>query len=364
MTPKVLKRIRTILLKDLRDAIRDARVLFAILTPLGVGVLYNFILEDEDSIPTATVAISAGGNSEFQAALVNTVGEVVNIKFDQLSETEVREVVKTDEADVGLIPGLDFDAAVAGGATPPLVVIVPEDPSFGADYVLASIEPALRSMTGQTLPADVSVEVAMERTESLSIFDRIGPRTYFVLFSLVMMIVMTGMLAIPIVLAEETEKKTIEALALIASHREIVAAKASLGMLYVAIATAILLALTRLFPEDWPMYIAAVTTLGGTMIGFGLLLAGVLRSASQLNTWSSLVLLPMIVPAFVVGVGISDRVEQIAGLFPTGGAMKLLLDSASTESIFIDAVKSFAVVLAWGACAYLLLLWQLSRRRA
>jgi hypothetical protein len=112
------------------------------------------------------------------------------------------------------------------------------------------------------------------------------------------------------------------------------------------------------------MYIGAVAALGVTVIGFGLLMAGILRSASQLNTWASLVVLPVIAPAFLVGVGLSDSIERAAGLFPTGAAMKLLIDSASVESVFDDAFQSYVVIIAWGVVAYVLLLWQLSRRRA
>ncbi|CAN5847826.1 hypothetical protein BH24CHL4_BH24CHL4_06390 [soil metagenome] len=361
---KPFRRIRTILLKDLRDALRDARVLFAIITPLGIGIFYNFLFEDGEAVPVATVAISAGASTWFQSALVTSVGEVVDIEFDAMNETEVREIVASEVADLGVIIGPGFDAALTSGSSPPMTVIVPDGLSLGGEYVLASIDPTLRLMSGQTLPADLSVELAGKSSESISVFEDIGTRTYFVLFSVVMMIVMTGMMAIPIVLAEETEKKTIEALALIASHREIVVAKASLGVVYGGVATAILLVITRLFPNDWPMYIGAVTALGITVIGFGLLMAGVLRSASQLNTWSSLIVLPMISPAFLVGVGLSDQVERAAGLTPTGAAMTLFIESASKAPVFNDTIQSFAVILAWGVVAYLLLLWQLSRRRA
>ena len=36
-----LIRIFTLFTKDLKDAVRDARVLFALIVPLGIGVFYN-----------------------------------------------------------------------------------------------------------------------------------------------------------------------------------------------------------------------------------------------------------------------------------------------------------------------------------
>jgi hypothetical protein len=338
--------------------------LLAILAPLSIGVFYSFVFDDEEAAPSVTVVMSEGSGPEFQAALRSAVEDAVDIEFALLSDEAIRDAIASSDADIGLILPPDFDAAVRNGESPPIDVILPEDRSIGGDFVLASLDPVLRAMAGQPPPADMTLEVIPENPDDLSIFDRIGARTYLVLISLVLLIGMTGLLAIPIVLAEETEKKTIEALSLIASYREIVAAKVSLGMIYVAISTTILVALTRLFPEDWPTYVATVAALGVTVIGFGLLLAGILRSASQLNNWSAFVLMPVIAPAFLVGVGLSDRVEQIAELFPTGAAMKLFIDSASADPVFGDSIKSFAVIIAWGIVAYVLLLWQLSRRRA
>ncbi len=359
-----IRRIRAILFKDLRDAIRDARVLFAILVPLGVGLFYNFIFDDEVPPPSATVAITVDTGAEFEAVLAGIVEPAMDVEFIRLTDDEIREQASASDIDLGLILPPDFDEAVTSGLSPPILAVLAEDRSFGGDYVLSAIDPALRSMTGQTLPAELTVETAELDVTAITVYDRLGARTYLVLIALVLMIAMTGVTAIPIVLAEETEKKTIEALALIASYREIIIAKALLGMIYVSVATALLLLLTQLFPRDWVMFVTAVAVTGAAIMALGLLLAGVVKNANQLNTWSGVVLIPMLAPAFLVGIGLSDRVEQIAQLFPTGAAMKLFIDSYSDASVFDDSAVSYAVILVWGVVAYALLVWQLSRRRA
>ena len=50
-----LSPILTIFRKDVFDAVRDARVLVAILVPFGIGVFYNVIMDDEVSQPEATI---------------------------------------------------------------------------------------------------------------------------------------------------------------------------------------------------------------------------------------------------------------------------------------------------------------------
>ena len=49
-----IKRIKTILFKDLKDVIRDSRILVAIITPLLIGVVYNYTFND-DTTPSATI---------------------------------------------------------------------------------------------------------------------------------------------------------------------------------------------------------------------------------------------------------------------------------------------------------------------
>jgi hypothetical protein len=101
-----------------------------------------------------------------------------------------------------------------------------------------------------------------------------------------------------------------------------------------------------------------------SLIGFGLFLAGFLKSATQLNTWAGLIMTPLVVPAFVIGVPSPHWLETVAGAFLTGAAAKLMFDSASDRSLFSGAAASYAVIVAWGIVAYGLLYWRLSRRQA
>jgi ABC-type transport system involved in multi-copper enzyme maturation permease subunit len=173
-----------------------------------------------------------------------------------------------------------------------------------------------------------------------------------------------ALLAIPIILAEETEKKTIDALVMISSYGEVVIAKALLGVSYVAVMSAILLGITRLRPTSWPWFLVSLALLAICLLGFGLLLGSVFKSATQLNTWSGLLLIPAVVPASLIGLGISDWVDRIAGLTPTGAGMKLLTNAFTDPSLYDNSIRIVAVLIVWTAIFYTLLLWQLSRRRA
>jgi ABC-2 type transport system permease protein len=178
------------------------------------------------------------------------------------------------------------------------------------------------------------------------------------------MIAMIAMLAVPVILAEETEKRTLDALVLIASYADVVLAKALIGAFFSSVTVVLLLAVTGLTPDDGLLFAVTVVLTTTTLIGFGLLLGGFFKSANQLNTWAGVLLLPVIAPAFIVGLPTPDLLEQAASLFPTGGATKLLLNSAVDETVFTNPALSFAVIVVWGIAAYVLLFWQLSRRQA
>ena len=241
---------------------------------------------------------------------------------------------------------------------------MPASSSIGGQYIVASLDPVLRTMAGQQLPATVSVDAVELDPANLTVIDKMSMRTWSIVLSLVLMVSMVALLAIPIILAEETEKKTIDALVLVSSYGEVVLGKALLGATYVTIMTAILLGITRLRPVDNLWFLLSMVALAICLLGFGLLLGSVFKSATQLNTWSGLLLIPAIIPASLIGLGLPSLVDRIAGLTPTGAGMKLLTNAFSETEVYANQWQSLVVLIVWSAIFFALLLWQLSRRRS
>ena len=357
-----LRRILTILVKDLKDAVRDARVLFALLLPLGIGVFYNLTFSDDAlALVEAKVVYAADGPSRLPELLATTLAGLADLDVEALpTAADVEATIQDDDADIGIVLPAGFDRAVAAGETPPLRLLTPPTDSAGADYVRAALPGALRVLSGAPEPAAVTVTATAEEDEA--IFDRIGARDWAVISSLVMMLGMIALLAVPIVLAEESEKKTLDALTLVSSYAEVVVGKALLGVVYAAVMVPLLLLITGQSVADWPIFVAATSLVTVALLGFGLLMAGLFKSANQLNTWGGLVLLPVIGPAFAVALPLPDVPAAIVGRTPTGEAAKLLLNAATGERLFDGQAVSLAVIALWAVVAYGLLLWRLSRR--
>lgn len=362
---RTIVRVATLFIKDFKDAVRDSRVLLALILPLGIGVFYSFGFDDE-SVTTirARVAVASAGDSQLMTLVESILPGHVRVEVQQApDQAEVERVVGNGDASIGLVVPAGFDAEVAAGNQPALTVIRSPETSVGGDYILTALDPVLRSMAGQEAPATIAL-VQAEEIESSTILDRIGLRSWSLVIAINLMLTLIAILAVPIVLAEEFEKKTIDALVLAMPYGEVIAAKALLGMAYVLISITLLLAITRLEIRVWSTFIAAVGLTGLALLGFGLLLAGVLKNANQLNTWSGILMIPFIAPAAVIGQPGPEWLEDSLSLLPTGAGTRLILNSVADERLFGGDARSFLVILLWTVVAFGLLLWQLKRRQA
>ena len=360
MHPRI---VLAIAFKDLKDALRDGRVLLPLLLPIGLGVLYNVTMPEVQK-PKVTVAISSADATQLPQALRAVAGSSVDLRFNTYSSAvDVRSQVQAKNADVGIVVPAGFDAAVAAGSAPDLLLIRPTgSPTTGAIYISSALDGALRQMAGQHAPAVVTSDtVALPRDTSYVMVD-VGIRKYLVLGTLVMLIAMIAIYVLPILLTEEYEKKTADALLLVATQTDVVAAKVAVGLVYIAVSVPLLLVVAQMSPVNAPLFISGLVALSVTMLGVGLLLGALVRSVNQLNTWSSIPLLLVIMPVFFIGLGLPRWVQEAIAVLPGSQAMKLLVDGVSGQAIYGDSWLSLVVIAAWAVAIYVVLVRILSRR--
>jgi ABC-type multidrug transport system permease subunit len=358
-----LRNVSAIYRKDLFDAIKDARVLLVLVIPFGIAIVYSFIFDDEIPIPEGTLAYTDVG-SEVPERVQAVLGGTVDLDLEPFNTAaEVEHVMEQEEATIGLIIPEGFDEALRAGETPSMQILIPDAPGVTASTLTSVVEATVRDMAGSPQPAMLIPSIVQPDTSDPSLFDDLGLRLYFILAAFMMLIGMTSMLAVPIILAEEAEKKTLEALTLIASYLDVVVAKALVGITYVSIGTALLLGLTQIWPEDPLIFFSGTLLLSVALIGLGLLLGGLFRSASQLNNWGGLILMPVIAPAFIIGVWDPGIVRYVIEAIPVAQGMKLAVNGMSGETIFANIWLSYAILAGWAVIAYAALVWRLSRLR-
>jgi hypothetical protein len=359
-----LRIILAIALKDLKDAVRDGRILMALFMPLGLGLIYNVAMPDVQK-PSITLAIATAGATELPTALRTIAGSAVDLKFNNVqSAATVRAQVEAKKADVGLVIPAGFDAAVVAGPAPTLVVVRPTGVSTGTVYVGTALEAALRSMAGQHTPAVIATEISQPAHDAVSVMTNLGSRKFLVLGTLIMLIAMIAIYVLPIILTEEFEKKTADALLMIGTQFDVVTAKVLVGLIYLAVSVPLLLLVTQMGPANVSLFTAAVVVLSVTLIGVGLLLAALVRSVSQLNTWSSVPLLVVILPVFFVALNLPSWVQTAMDAMPGSQAMKLLVDGLTGQTMYGGWMLAFGVMAALAGMTYAVLIRTLSQREA
>lgn len=359
-----LQRVTTIYQKDIRDALRDSRLIVAILLPLLLGLLYSFMFQDETK-PTARIGVVSASASRLPAELEAATRSAVTLKVQQVADQAALEKQVRDETvDIGLVIPSGFDAALKAGRTPELTVVLSSSPSFGGDYVAASLDRATRTLAGVTPVATITpVIVAAPKGSAETAFSVLGARTVFILVAIVIMLAMIAVYALPAVLTEETEKRTLEALTLIASDWEVIAAKALFGLTYCVISVPLMLLVTRVRPTDVTLFVLDMVLTAVTLVGLGLLVGVLLRTQTQLNTWSTIVLLPLIAPTIVVGIPLPAWAETAVSLLPTAATMRLGANAFAGRPLYSNEWLSVAIILAWGVVAYGLVWWRLAQRQ-
>jgi ABC-2 type transport system permease protein len=359
--------ILTIFKKDVRDAIRDSRVIAALLIPIGLGIFYNFMFDDDEfTVPPVTVAIHMQGSSQLPEALSTTTEGAVDLQIQMFDQPEqVRKQVEDENADIGIVIPDGFDDQVAAGDSPQLDLIIPHEVGASSNYVLAALEATLRDMAGRAPPATLVFDaIPAESEDEISVFENLGPRQYFVLASLIMLIGMNAMLVVPIILAEEAEKKTLDALIMVASYVDVVIAKALVGLFYIGVTGTILVLVTGVPVANMPLFIGSAALFAISLIGFGLLIGSMFNNANQVNTWGGFFLLPVIAPAFMVGFPLPDAVNTVLDALSTSQAMRLMINAIAGETLFKGVWLSLLVLVIWIVGAYGLLVLRLSRRQA
>lgn len=356
------RRLWLILRKDLVDAIRDGRVLVALLIPIGLGLFYSLAFPDEEPRPSAkVVVVGAADAGRVAERLPEDVGRAIELTVERTAdEAAARQRIADDDVDLAILVPDGVLRQAREGRSPPLRVLALSDASPTA-FAVADLLPATVGKLTDRPPA-VEVQSATVARNTANAVDAMGLRRYFAVAAVAMLLGMVGLLVTPIILAEELDKRTLEALLLAARGSEVLAAKALVGVIYGSVATAGTVLLTRLEPERSLLFALGALGSGLPLIGFGLWLAYLFRSPDKLNTWMGLLLFPILLPAFLVSTDLSPVVDGIFQALPMTQGMRLMVDGSQGSDVFGSHLLAVGVLLAWTVAGFAFLARMLQRR--
>jgi hypothetical protein len=346
------------------DAMRDSRIVVSLIVPIGLGLLYNNIFPEE-VLFSVKLAYHADDSPAILEGIRAEAGTFADLRVQEVAiEAEARKLVGDDTVDVALIVPPGAEASIRSGQSPSILLIAKQPPGGGESFVTGALERTLREIAGQRPPAVVRTERVASGLADVTQVGAIGPRQFFVLATVVMLIAMIGMLAVPVLLTEEMERKTLDALLLIARHSDVIAAKSLVGLLYIAIGVPLMFVLTRLEVRDAPTLVLATLLTSVVLVALGLLIAGVFKNATRVYTWSSLFVLLAVGPAFATGLPIPQWAQVLVRATPTGAGMRLMTNGIAERAPFGDPWLDYVVLVIWIVASFALLRWQLGRREA
>ena len=353
-----LRTIAAIARKDIVDALRNRYLLVALLTPLLVTVVLRVLLPGINDLTTLTIVMYDHGNSR----LLSKVGSSSQINLVTVDSAEkVSKTVANSKAVGGLVIPLNFDADVAAGKQPELIVYVNNKQSSIEQATFRQVLERL-VLTLVELPAParlVWVDVAKEptpQTGGLNLDQMLLPLLLLMTFA------MTGALVVPLLLVEEKEKRTLDFLSTSpASKIEIITGKALTGMVYGLLIAGMVLAFNHKLIGNWPLTLLSVFVGLVFLVAVGLLMGSLFQNTMQVNTWAGLVLLVLLAPSFP-SLGLSSTLETAQRLIPTYyfvEALKLSLVPVPSARIW----GHLGVLLAVTLLAFFAATWGLRRQQ-
>jgi len=282
-----LRIIWAITAKDLVDAIKNKNVLGVVIPALFVIVLYRFMpaITAEDGPPALLVYDQ--GNPATMLSLEES--PAVDLYTYQTEEQMRYYLSNGEQPELGLVIPVGFDQKVATGKPLELQGYMLH---FFTDDEISELRRYMQGEFEYLLGQPVSISIdqiqLQPETYGMTILASMG-------FSFI--ILMVGMIAIPHMMLEEKQNKTLDALLISpATSLHVIAAKALTGIIYALITYGIGLILFREIIVNWGLAFFAGFLGALFAVSLGLLLGILIDNRQQLVLWGWIGVVPLFLP--------------------------------------------------------------------
>ncbi len=358
MNPRI---VLAIVRKDIVDAIKNTYILFALILPVGMSLLLGVMVPKDGKDRLLEIVVYDPGQSQLVAQL--KADPAVSLMPVDSSDAVIQRVEK--ESMVGLVLADDFDAEIAAGKTPELRLYYNGQRGSGEQAAFTQIiESALRAMAGQTMPARLA-PIDVTRSGQGGEKQETDYSQYLLILLLVLGLTMVGVFVVPTILVEEKEKHTLQAVLVSpASYTDLVAGKVLVGLVYSLLTALILLLLNDGFSGNAAVTLLAVLLGSLFLVQCGLLLGAVFTTTTQVNTWSSIVMLALLIPAmFIMPPQPPEPIPTVTRLIPTSHMAEAIRLSLSNHATLSSVGPDLVILAASTVIVFVAVIWVLRRER-
>jgi ABC-2 type transport system permease protein len=364
-----LRIIRAIMVKDLKDVVKNKATLYALLTPIFLALLYLVITIAQKQGPTVIVAYNPDN-----VAITQTLGlrpsdkvEIHNVN----SADEVRTAMHAADlnADYGVVIPAHAIADAMAGKRPQVELYInaakQQDEStrqrtsiYFDNYFIAAAnqQPPVKLVSEVVnVPKDAN---SNPRSKFFSNPNALG--SFYGGFTLALTPIIIGMLVLPVLIVEEKEKKTLRfVLTTPARTSEVVIAKAAIGFLYSLLLAALVLRINSGSVSD--IGLVALFVVIGSLFGvaMGILIGAFFNNVQAVNTWAGMLMTLMILPGIFVIFGATGIFAILLRIIPSywlmDGMVGAAMGSLDSNTALLDLGLSIAVVVVLLALAMVVL---------
>jgi ABC-type Na+ efflux pump permease subunit len=342
--------------KDMVDAIKNKSILSQLFTLAFIIVLYKFLPSFENGDVLPKLALYDAGASKLVAGMEDSAAfDLVMTDSQAGMEAYVED---RDSVVLGLVIPSDFDFWVNSDERIELDGYVVH---WASDSEVTEtrnfFEGQLSDLIGAPIQIRVDGNIVYTRPDSRGL-------SFLVSLSAVLVMVIAGVFIVPLLMLEEKQSKTLDALLVSpADPGLIVLGKAFSGSIYCLIAAGVVLALNHTLVTQWGLAILTVVCGVFFSVSLGLLLGGIFEVKQQLTLWGFVLLNVFCIPLFlsmmedILPAGVMMGIHAI----PTVGLMKLFRVSFSNSAPMSILGPNLALVVGSTGFVLAAVIWVMRR---
>lgn len=351
-----LRIIKAIALKDILDAFKSRTIITMILAVLMLLLLSQAMpmLSKIRNVPQ--VVVYDDGESNLLEGF-ETSEELILYRVRSSEEME-DAVAEGRGVALGIIIPAGFDNSVGG-----LSVVKLE--AYEASWANPSDVESARKTFEEQFSAAVGKPLRVEILNAVHPDLATDGQPFTVALTLVIATMLITIIIVPHLVIEEKENKTLDLLLVSpATNNDIVLGKALAGMVYGLTAAAVVLLINPRMVENWGLVILAV--FGGALfaVALGLLLGLIFDNLQNLNLWTGLLFLVLIMPLILVNFSSPKWPEFIQVLFTwlPAVAMSQIVRASFSDHIDLGFLwPNLMVLSAFALLLFSLIIFQVRR---
>ncbi|MFC1996431.1 ABC transporter permease [Chloroflexota bacterium] len=349
-----LRIIWAITAKDIVDAVKNKNVLGIIIPALFMIVLYRFMpaITAEDGPPALLVYDT--GNPVMMSLLEES--PAVDL-YSYESETQMLNYLSNGEQpELGLVIPAGFDQKVEFEQS---LILQGFMLHFFTDEQVSELQRDIQDELEYLL--DQPVTILIERVQ-------LQPEAHGITILASMgfgfIIIMVGMIAIPHMMLEEKQNKTLEAILVSpAGSLHIIAAKALTGLLYTMIVFGIGMVLFRSEIVNWGLALLAGLLGALFAVSLGLLLGILVDTRQQLVLWAWVGLVPIFLPMMlsIMDDLLPHQMIQIVKWVPSSALMRAMRSTMVGNPPVVNYLPQLGILLFSATLVFVLDIWLVRR---